>query len=108
MADKPVGGAPVDLERGPAAAVSTEADSDAALPVVARLIVEVRSDGSRTVARGALEDLVSGERTAVEARGGTPVALAASLARRLLTTPMLARRAFRALLPGRGGRPRSR
>lgn len=37
------------------------------LPVVARLVVEVRSDGSRTVARGLIEDLASGERTVIEA-----------------------------------------
>jgi hypothetical protein len=84
----------------------TELEHTEELPVVARLVVEVRSDGTRTVARGAIEDLVTGERTAVEARGGTPAALAASLAGRLLTLPLLARRAFRALLPGRRGRER--
>jgi len=57
------------------------------LPVVARLIVEIRSDGSRTVARGALEDVASGERVSLEANGGSPVQLAASLAGSLITTP---------------------
>lgn len=51
------------------------------LPVVARLIVEIRSDGSRTIARGALEDANLGQRVAVEARGDSPLALALALAR---------------------------
>jgi hypothetical protein len=60
-------------------------------PVVARLIVEIRSDGSRTVARGALDDVLGGEKVAVEARGTTPAALAASLIRSLFSGPLLAR-----------------
>jgi len=60
-------------------------------PVVARLIVEIRSDGSRTVARGALDDVLGGEKVAVEARGTTPAALAASLVRSLFSAPLLAR-----------------
>jgi hypothetical protein len=58
------------------------------LPVVARLVVEIRSDGTRTVARGAIEDAASGERTAVEARGDTPAQLAAALAGSLVATPL--------------------
>lgn len=73
-------------------------------PVVARLVVEIRSDGSRTIARGALEDVQHDERVAVEARGSTPLSLAVGLVRSLLATPMLARAASRKLL----GRPRSR
>ena len=38
-------------------------------PVVARLVVEIRSDGSRTIARGALEDGQLGERTSSQGRG---------------------------------------
>jgi len=60
-------------------------------PVVARLMVEIRSDGSRTIARGALEDNLSGEKVAVEARGTTPAALAASLLRSLVSAPLLAK-----------------
>jgi hypothetical protein len=67
-------------------------------PVVARLMVEIRSDGSYTIARGALEDSVSGQKVAVEATGSTPLALALSLAKSLAGTPWLARQAFRALL----------
>jgi hypothetical protein len=70
-------------------------------PVVARLMVEIRSDGSRTIARGAVEDIASGERVAVEAHGATPAQLAASLARTVFAAPMLARAAFRAVLDGR-------
>src|SRR5687767_14232102 len=66
------------------------ADDD--LPVVARLVIEIRSDGTRTVARGALEQAQIGEsgeadRVAIEARGGTPTALAADLLRALVTLP---------------------
>jgi hypothetical protein len=70
-------------------------------PVVARLIVEIRSDGTRTVARGALEDVASGERVAIVARGTTPMALAASLAKSLFAAPALARHTVKALLQGR-------
>ena len=61
------------------------------LPVVARLVVEIRSDGSRTVARGALEDLASGQRAAVRVEGTSPLALSWQLARALVSLPGLAR-----------------
>jgi hypothetical protein len=67
-------------------------------PVVARMIVEIRSDGTRTIARGALEDVLNGERVAIEAQGSTPLALASSLAKSLLSAPALARHAVRALI----------
>lgn len=73
-------------------------------PVVARLVVEIRSDGSRTIARGALEDVGLGQRVAVEAHGATPLALAASLAKAIFAAPILARGAIRALLPTRTAR----
>lgn len=81
-------------------------------PVVARLVVEIRSDGTRTVARGAIEDATSGERVTMEARGSTPQQLALSLARSLLSTPLLAARTapsrvrsvLERLLPGRPGK----
>jgi hypothetical protein len=68
------------------------------LPVVARLIVEIRSDGSRTLARGALEDVVTGERVSLEASGGSPAQLAASLAGSLLSTPFALGRYARAMV----------
>lgn len=67
-------------------------------PVVARLVVEIRSDGSRTIARGALDDVLGGEKVAVEARGTTPAALAASLIRSLFSGPLLAKVIARRLL----------
>jgi hypothetical protein len=70
-------------------------------PVVARMVIEVRSDGTRTIARGAMEDVASGERVAIEARGTTPMALAASLAKTIFSAPMLARHAVRALIQSR-------
>lgn len=77
-------------------------------PVVARLMVEIRSDGSRTIARGAVEDIASGERVAIEARGTTPAQLAASLAKTIFATPLLAKTAFRAVLEGRRGRGKTK
>lgn len=70
-------------------------------PVVARLVIEIRSDGSRTVARGALEDVANGEKAMIEARGTTPAALAASLMKSLLSGPMLAKVVGRRFLGGR-------
>lgn len=68
-------------------------------PVVARLVVEIRSDGSRTIARGALEDVVNAQRATVEARGDSPIQLAIALARALTQLPRLgARSAVRGLL----------
>jgi hypothetical protein len=61
------------------------------LPVVARLVVEIRSDGSRTVARGAMEDASTGMKAAVQAEGRTPLELAMGLAKSLLTAPQFAR-----------------
>lgn len=79
-----------------AEATRTEVDvpRDEDLPVVARLVVEIRSDGTRTVARGALEDRALGEQVALEVRAGTPVELAASLVKLLLKAPALANMAM--------------
>jgi hypothetical protein len=70
-------------------------------PVVARMIVEIRSDGTRTIARGAIEDVLSGERVAIQAQGSTPLALASSLAKSLFSAPALARHAVRSLIESR-------
>jgi hypothetical protein len=68
-------------------------------PVVARFVIEIRSDGSRTIARGAMEDVASGQRTTLEARGDSPIQLAIALARSLTQLPRLgARSAIRGLL----------
>lgn len=81
---------------------NSDVAEDAGLPpVVARMVVEIRSDGSRTVARGALEDVTSGERVALQADGSTPLALASALAKSLLKTPVFAKQAVRALLQPR-------
>jgi hypothetical protein len=74
-------------------------------PVVARLVVEIRSDGSRTIARGAIEDAQRGERVAIEARGDSPLQLAIALARSLTQLPRLtAQRTVRGLLGKRRDR----
>jgi len=64
------------------------AAEDDELPVVARLVIEVRSDGTRTVARGGLEDRATGQRVSLEAKGGTPLELSAQLAKGLMTSPL--------------------
>lgn len=79
--------------------VPDELESANELPVIARLVVEIRSDGSRTIARGAMEDAQRGERVSVEARGDSPIQLAIALARALTQLPRLsARSAVRGLL----------
>jgi hypothetical protein len=70
-------------------------------PVVARMIIEIRSDGTRTIARGAIEDTRTGERATVQAEGTTPLSLAASLTKHLFTAPALAKQAAIALLQSR-------
>lgn len=51
-------------------------------PVVARLVIEVRSDGSHSIARGAVQ--VEGEGAAVEAHGDTPAELVRALVKSAL------------------------
>lgn len=80
------------------------------------MVIEIRTDGSCTIARGAIEDVVRGDRVAVKAEGTTPLAVAPSLARAILQAPFLfrsaseapslLRTAVAALLPrGRGRKP---
>lgn len=88
-------------ERLPARPSKVELAREEDLPVVARLVVEIRSDGRRTIARGAMEDAASGQGVAIEARGDSPVKLAASLARAMFSLPALGRGAARALLRAR-------
>jgi hypothetical protein len=71
-------------------------------PVVARMIVEIRSDGSRTIARGAVEDTATGARTTIEARGDSPMQLALALAKSIGALPQLTlKSAVRGLLSRR-------
>lgn len=56
-------------------------------PVVAQLMIEIRSDGSHTIARGALHDVRSQESAHVHAEGKTPAQLIASLLGSLLSLP---------------------
>jgi hypothetical protein len=76
------------------------ADRPGEPPVVARLVVEIRSDGSRTIARGAMEDVQSGQTVAVEAKGSTPLALAIELARSMFGTRAIMSKVARGLLSG--------
>lgn len=88
----------------PAASRDRALATDEELPVVARLVVEIRSDGRRTVARGAMEDVTTGTKTAVVARGDSPVRLALELARSIARLPRLAAlSAVRGLLGRRSG-----
>ncbi len=65
-------------------------------PVAARLVIEIRTDGTRTIARGALEDAVLGERVGVKVEGTTPLSLAAALAKAIFQAPFFARSVARA------------
>ena len=67
-------------------------------PVVARLVIEIRSDGSHTVARGMAEDVAQGERVEVRAEGSTPFGLVLSLLKSLQDIPVLARGFAKGLL----------
>jgi hypothetical protein len=91
MADEPRDKTATSVATTPSAQVPAKDD----LPVVARLIVEVRSDGSRTVARGAMEDAASATRVAVEASGSSPLELALGLAKSILSAPWFARQVAR-------------
>ncbi len=99
-----------DLVPAPAAERERALSRDEDLPVVARMVIEIRSDGSRTVARGAVEDVATGQQAAVVARGGSPIALAADLtrglARSLGALPFAASSAALRRLLGRGRRDR--
>ena len=70
---------------------ATPAQADDLPPVVARLVVEIRSDGSRTVARGALEDAVSGQDVAVAVEAESPAALLGKLTRSIISLPSMIR-----------------
>jgi len=84
--------APAHLSCRPPRSVEPK-DPAGELPVVARLVVEIRSDGTTTVARAGLSDDLNRQGTVLEARGSTPLALALSLARHLvgLSLPLLSR-----------------
>src|SRR5260370_6454157 len=76
------------LEKKPGEAVR---EALAEPPVVARLVLEIRSDGTRTIARGLAEDVKQGERVEVNAEGATPLQLLFSLLKSLGEVPALAR-----------------
>jgi hypothetical protein len=82
----------------PAVVPRTEIETRAEPPVVARLVVEIRSDGTRTIARGALQDAALGQEVAVEAEGTTPLALAIALVKSMIKAPFLGVAFTRALL----------
>jgi hypothetical protein len=94
-------GEPAEIVEAPAKPLEQGRPKPDELPVVARLVVEIRSDGKRTVARGAMEDAVSGQSVAIEARGDSPLELAFGLARTLFQLPRLGRATVRGLLAAR-------
>ena|SRR5688500_19701679 len=73
-------------------------------PVVARLVVEIRSDGTRTVARGAIQDASLGQEVAIKAEGTTPFALALSLVKAMVKAPFLGTDGALKAIIGRGRR----
>jgi hypothetical protein len=109
-------GAPPDPLVRPAGGEREELEAQNEPPVAARLVIEIRTDGTRTVARGAIEDAILGERVSVKVEGQTPLELALALARALVDVPFLGGlfkkgpsllgSAARALLPGRKRAPK--
>ena len=67
---------PQRLQPTPVEDEPTDLAGEIEMPVVARMVVEIRSDGTKTMARGALEDLVTGQQVAIETepsvRAGVP------------------------------------
>lgn len=95
-----------DEKRELTAVPSTERDraisKDEEPPVVARMVIEIRSDGTRTIARGAAEDALTGEKVAIEVAGTTPLQLALSMMKTVASLPAIAKSAMKALRqPGR-------
>jgi hypothetical protein len=90
-----------DDDAAPPAHRERDAPAQGELPVVARMIVEIRSDGTRTLARGAVVDVASGQQVAVEIGAGSPWQLAKSLVGLLLSAPRRAGATMRALVGGR-------
>jgi len=92
---------PVQRAVGPSTALQVTPDAPLQQvdepPVVARLMVEIRSDGSHTIARGALEDVATGQKVAIRADGTSPAQLARALAGTLITLPAFATRIARSL-----------
>ena len=77
-------------------------------PVIARVMVEIRSDGTRTIARGAMEDLITGENVAIEARGSSLLNVALQLAGSMRSLPNLIRGRAPASAELEGGAPAHR
>jgi hypothetical protein len=69
-------------------------------PVIARIVVEVRSDGTKTRSYGVLEDLRHGHQSQIVMPGPWP-GVAVALLRNLLTASAMARQVLGAVLrPG--------
>lgn len=95
MSDRTRDDAPRDLVRASSPSDSLTRDDEP--PVVARMVVEIRSDGTRTIARGAAEDAASGEKVAIQIEGSTPLQLALSLMKTVAAIPALAKSAVKAM-----------
>lgn len=91
-----------ELERAPAEA-PLEAEAELP-PVVLRMVIEIRSDGTRTIARGAIEDQRLGERVQIKIDNFSPLLLGKEITRALLSVPSIAKRAARTMLLPRGRR----
>jgi hypothetical protein len=86
-------------------ATGRSSPAPARLPVVARIVVEVCSDGTETRSYAVLEDMRSGYRSQLVMPGAWPGASVALL-RNLLTASAMARRVVRAVMrPGESWDP---
>jgi len=81
-------GDPPDPLVRPAPGAREDLEATSEPPVAARLVIEIRTDGTRTVARGAIEDAILGERVAIKVEGQTPLELFTALAKALVDAPL--------------------
>lgn len=92
----------------PTELVSSAAEDAHLPPVVARMVIEIRSDGSHTIARGAVEDVQQGTRVDLKVEAESPIKLLWKLVRTVGQTPALmrgARQTVRGLLGGKKKQP---
>jgi hypothetical protein len=95
-----------DIAESGAQQVVPESDAPDELPIVARMVVEIRSDGTRTIARGALDDRLNGQQIAVELTPTSPWQMAKGIVKLLWNTPSAARSALRSALGRQSTPPR--
>jgi hypothetical protein len=86
--DKPVAAEPIDIQPS----------TPGLPPVVARVVVELRSDGTRTVACASVQNAFLGQGVSVQAESRAPIKLALALLRTAERLPFLGPKVAKLLL----------